>query len=174
MKSVLVRGDTAQWISSWCEALTAAGRLGLSCFGRVLRIGAVVLPGLVLAAEPAYTPKPGSAERRQVISALHAAVQTKVRKPMSFSIHRLKIKDGWAFLSGVPRAPTGGPMDYSGTAYQQQIDEGLFDDWICALLRREKAGWFVLAYSLGATDVPYLTWKDQYGAPPEVFDLPPQ
>lgn len=121
-----------------------------------------------------YTPKPGSAERRLILNALRVPVQKSLKnKPVVFEISHFKVQSGWAFLSGTPRLPGGKPMDYRGTDYQAARADGVFDDWFCALLRKEKKGWRVVVWQIGATDVAWAGWDASYKAPHALFPYPP-
>ena len=111
----------------------------------------------------------GSQTRKAVLGALRAVVHPQLEKSVVFRVDHLKIQAGWAFMRGVPRHPSGKPMNYQGTAYQEAIERGIFDDWICALLRKQHDRWRVVAYTIGATDVPYVGWAQQYRAPPGIF-----
>ena len=121
------------------------------------------------AQEQAYTLKVGSPARKAVLGALRSAVQQELRKPVVFKVDHLKVQDGWAFMRGVPRHPSGRPMNYQGTPYQEAIKQGMFDDWICALLQKQRGHWQVVVYAIGATDVPYTGWEQQYHAPQGIF-----
>jgi hypothetical protein len=142
---------------------------------RKLRLLLPVLLLLVSAAGAARaqggtnTPAPGSPERRAITDALRSPVERELKQKVVFKIERLKLKDGWAFLSGVPQRPDGGRVDYSSTPYKEAINEGAFDDGIVALLRRKAGKWQVVKYVIGATDVPYVTWDKDYKAPPAIF-----
>ena len=116
-----------------------------------------------------YTPAAGSAERRAVADALRAPVERELRQKVVFKIDALKLKDGWAFLRGVPQRPDGGKVDYSRTVYQERIENGVFDNWICALLRKQGGKWRVVKYVIGATDVAYEGWDKEYKAPSAIF-----
>jgi hypothetical protein len=117
-----------------------------------------------------HTPPSGSAERTAILDALRAPVQKELKRAALFKVDHLKVQNGWAFLRGVPRQPGGKPMSYRGTAYQRAREDGVFDDWICALLRRQPGGkWRVVTYVIGATDVVYEGWDRQYKAPPAIF-----
>ena len=120
-------------------------------------------------AQAVHTPKPGSAERKALMDALRPLIEKKVKRPVTFKVDALKVQGNWAFLRGVPLQKNGKPMDYRGTVYAQAIKEGAFDDWVCALFKREKGRWRVVNHALGATDVPYDGWDEQYGAPPAIF-----
>ena len=65
-----------------------------------------------------YTPKPGSPERKQIMDALRAPVEAALKKSVEFKVDHLKVKNGWAFMRGVPKQPGGKKMNYKGTEYQ--------------------------------------------------------
>jgi hypothetical protein len=121
------------------------------------------------AQSPAYTPAPGSDERKAVMDALRAPVERELKKRVIFKVDHLKLQSGWAFVRGVPEQPGGKAMDYRGTEYQEAIRQGVFDNWFCALLRKQGGKWKVVVYSIGATDVVYEGWDKQYKAPPGIF-----
>jgi hypothetical protein len=104
------------------------------------------------------------------LDALRVPVERELKRPTVFKVDHLKVQNGWAFLRGVPQRPGGKPMDYRGTPYQQAKADGVFDDWICALLRKRPGGrWRVVTYVIGATDVAYEGWDRRYKAPPAIF-----
>lgn len=115
------------------------------------------------------TPKQGSQERNAVLDALRAPVQRALKKPVVFKVNHLKLQDGWAFMTGVPQRPGGKKLDYRGTAWQEAIRAGAFDDWICALLRKRRGKWQVVDYAIGATDVVWDGWDRKYHAPRALF-----
>lgn len=117
-----------------------------------------------------HTPKPGTAERKAIMDALRAPVQKELRKSVVFKADRLKVLNGWAFLFGVPQQPGGKAMDYSDTPYQEAIESDAFDDNISALLRKRGNKWQVVVYVIGATDVPYIGWDEEYKAPSAIFE----
>jgi hypothetical protein len=123
----------------------------------------------VWAQDQPYTPERGTAERQTITDVLRVPVQKQLKKKVIFKIGRLKVQDGWAFLLGIPQQQDGSPMEYRGTVYQDAIDAGAFDDWICALLRKHEGKWQVVTYVIGATDVPYVEWDKKYHAPLAIF-----
>ena len=137
---------------------------------RHLLLVSLVICSSLWAQEQAYTPKVGSTERRAVLGALRLVVRPELKRPVVFKVDHLKVQDGWAFMRGVPRHPSGKPMNYQGTPYQETITQGMFDDWICALLQKQGARWRVVTYAIGATDVPYTGWAQQYHVPQAIFD----
>lgn len=117
----------------------------------------------------AHTPKTGSPERKALMDALRLPVEKELGKKVIFKIDHLKVLEEWAFLRGTPQQPNGKAMDYRGTSHQQAIDDGIFDDGICALLKRQGDKWTVITYQIGATDVPWVTWEEEYKAPAGIF-----
>ena len=123
-----------------------------------------------VAQERPHTPGQGNPERKAILDALRVPVEKRLKRKVVFKVDELKVLDGWAFVRGVPQQPGGKPMDYSGTPYQQQRDDGAFDDGFSALLRAKGGKWSVVTYNIGATDVVWADWAEKYKAPPEIFN----
>jgi len=138
------------------SAITVAGQAGGSTKG---------LSGDV------YTPDKGSPERKLILDALRIPVEKKLKQPVVFKIDHFKVQNGWAFLLAAPQRSDGGAIDYRGTAYQQAIDAGAFDNGVVALLHYVSGKWKLVQYVLGATDVPYVDWDKTYRAPRAIFPL---
>lgn len=117
------------------------------------------------------TPAPGSPLRVALMDAVRTAVEPELEQHVVFKIDQLKVKNGWAFMRGVPQLPDGGAVDYKKTKYQAAIREGMFDNNICALIHKKTNGeWWVVEFKLGSTDVPWVTWPAQYKAPKSIFE----
>ena len=129
----------------------------------------IIAAAAAASAQEARTPAPGSAERKTIADSLRAPVEKELKQKVVFKIDHLKVSGSWAFLRGVPQRPGGGRVDYSVTPYQQRIEDGAFDDWICALLRKKAGKWQVVKYYIGATDVVYEGWDVVYKAPSAIF-----
>jgi hypothetical protein len=138
----------------------------------VLLLLALLSAGAAPAQDAPRTPPAGSAERKAVLDALRVPVERELKRKVVFKVDALKVQGAWAFMRGVPQQPDGKAMDYRGTAYEEAIREGIFDDWVCALLRKERGRWRVVAHSIGATDVVYADWPERHDAPRALFDLP--
>lgn len=115
-------------------------------------------------------PKPGSPERKAIVDALRIPVKTELKKDVIFKINSLKVQGDWAFLAGVPLKPDGSEMDYRGTIHAEAIREGAFDGGIFALLQKRNGQWKTIRYIIGATDVPYVNWPQEFGAPAAIFE----
>jgi len=129
----------------------------------------IILAAGVAFAQETRTPAPGSAERKAIADALRVPVEKELKQKVVFKIDHLKASGDWAFLRGVPQRPGGGKVDYNATPYRQSIEDGVFDDWICALLRKRAGKWQVVKYVIGATDVVYEGWDAEYNAPSAIF-----
>lgn len=144
--------------------------MNFSTFGALIL--ALIMSSLTFSASPqstTSTPKPTSIERKQILDALRAPVEAELKKDVVFKVDHLKVSGDWAFMRGVPMQPGGKSMNYKGTPYEAAIKEGAFDDGICALLRLEKGKWRVVTYVIGATDVPYVGWDEEFHAPSQIF-----
>ena len=108
-------------------------------------------------------------ERKLILNALRLPVEKELKQKVVFKVDHLKVQGGWAFLRGVPRQADGGTMDYRRTKYQGLKEGGVFDDWICALLREREGKWVVVRYVIGATDVVYEGWDQEFKAPAAIF-----
>lgn len=118
--------------------------------------------------------KPTSPERKAILDALRHANEKDLKQKVVFVVRSMKTQKGFAFAQLEPRRVGGAQIDYSHTRYAEAIQAGAFDDGINALLRKDKKGWRLLRYSLGATDVPYVDWDRDFKAPRPLFGLPPR
>lgn len=116
------------------------------------------------------SPKPGSPLRVALMDAIREAVEPELEQQVVFKVDHLAVKDGWAFMRGAPQKPDGGSVNYRKTKYQSAIDEGMFDDNICALLKKKDGRWTVVEFALGSTDVPWIPWPKQHRAPQDIFE----
>ena len=130
---------------------------------------AVFASATVLAQRGPTEPPRGSLERKAIMDALRAAVLPQLKQNVIFEVSHLQVQDGYAFLIGVPRRADGTAIDYRGTKYQEAINEGMFDDWIYALLARVDGRWRTLDFGIGATDVAWLELIGKHGAPHAIF-----
>ena len=70
---------------------------------------------------------------------------------------------------GKPVKPDGKAVDYSGTRYAEWIKEGMFDEHVLALLKKENGRWHVIEYEIGRTDWVGDVWASRYNVPKEIF-----
>ena len=100
---------------------------------------------------------------------LRVPVEKELKQKVIFKIDHLKVMSGWAFMTGKPLRSAGKNVDYKKTIYREAVDSGAFDDWICALWRKQGSKWRLVRYAIGATDVVWDPWPKDFGAPKAIF-----
>jgi len=131
----------------------------------------VVFLAVTLAFGQITTPKKGSADRTAMMNALRIPIQKDIGQKVQFKVDSLKMLGNWAFMKGAPIRPDGKEIDYSHTQYAEAVKAGAFGYGVFALFKKTRGKWNVVKYSLGASDVPYVTWWRDYGAPKAIFDI---
>lgn len=115
----------------------------------------------------------GDPLRRTLMDALRPTIERDLGQPVQFMVEELKVQGDWAFYGGRPQQPNGRPIDFSRTRYADRLENGVFDGggatW--ALLRRSGGQWRVVNFVVGPTDVAYLAWVDQHGAPAALLGM---
>ncbi|WP_313918865.1 hypothetical protein [Tahibacter sp.] len=111
--------------------------------------------------------------RKPLLDALRGPVEKDLGQPVQFVVSLLRVQDTWAFVIATPQTKTGQPIDYARTHYAQAIADGVFDGGtVFALLQSEAGAWSVKEFVIGPTDVAFLAWPEQHGAPASLFELP--
>lgn len=124
---------------------------------------------LMSSAQEVVTPKPGSSLRKAILNAVREPVQSALGMAVLFKVNELRTDGEWAFLNAVPLTKDYKRIDYARTQYAKDVREGLFDDWLCALVRKQPdQSWTVIALSIGATDAPFVDWPRRFDAPRRV------
>lgn len=108
--------------------------------------------------------------RTEILEAARIPVTEALRKRVLFKVERLHAERGWAFVAAGMREPDGRPVAYAGTPLAEEARQGFVSRSFAALLRRDWARWVVVAKAIGPTDVPWVTWAADYGAPAGLFD----
>jgi len=103
-------------------------KLAIALIMTVLLAGNAVLGQSLRGDRNAYTPPPGSAERKAVLDALRAWVAKQHRLEVIFTVQHLKIKERYAWLQVLPESKDG----------SRQYES------ISALLRKEHGRWAVV------------------------------
>lgn len=111
--------------------------------------------------------------RKPLLDALRGPVEKDLAQPVQFVVSLLRVQGDWAFVIATPQTKTGQPIDYSRTHYAQAIADGVFDGGtVFALLKSDHSAWSVKEFVIGPTDVAFLAWPDQHGAPATLFEMP--
>jgi len=130
--------------------------------------GIIVALSMVLigCAQTEKEPSAASSGWASPVEAVRPAVEQVIGMPVTFEINALRRNEEWAYLIAVPRTESGAAIDYTDTAFAEDVREGYFDDWLCALVRKGSYGkWHLVAMSIGATDAPFMDWPERYGVP---------
>lgn len=112
----------------------------------------------------------GDPQRRVLLDTIRPTLQRDVGQPVQFVVDTLRIRGDWAFYAGRIQQPNGRPIDFSRTRYAELIAQDVFDGpTTYAVLRRTGGTWRLVDFVVGPTDVAYLNWPDDHGAPLALF-----
>lgn len=124
---------------------------------------------VVVAAQAAYTPEKGSAERKAILDVLRVPVEKELKQKIVFVADNFTVQGTWAFIGGTPQTPAGGRPNYRNTVYWEAVASDAFDNNFFALLRKTGGKWRVVTKAIGCTDVCYADWWRRYKAPKSIF-----
>jgi hypothetical protein len=134
---------------------------------RRLAMTCLILIGLLFAtaasAQGPHTPPAGSRERQAILDAARVKVGADLRHrgPLLFQVYHLKVYRGWALLQGQP-------LDGTETPIHKDCEDA--DEDTMVLLQHRAEGWVVVrGGTVCTTDVYYLSWPRETGAPREIF-----
>ncbi len=94
----------------------------------------------------AFTPPPGSSERRQILGSLRHEISRLHRLEVVFVVDYLKVQDGWAWVETRPQSPDG-----------QSRYEG-----VSALLRKSGGLWRIAELACSGPDDPECLGSPDY------------
>lgn len=127
------------------------------------------LPAGAIAKSCPYTPAAGSAERKAIMDAVREPVVKALGQRVVFVVSQLKVCGNWAFLEAEPQQPNGQPVDWTIGTYAGAVADDMCGGYVHALLVRKAGRWQVREHVICATDVPYVTWAHDFGAPEALF-----
>jgi hypothetical protein len=116
-----------------------------------------------------YTPAASSAERKAILNALRKPIARELGQAVRFRIETLSVCRGWAFVEATPQKPNGKPIDWSLSSYEDAVANDACGLLVHGLLAKNKGQWKVRQTVVCATDVPYVTWSKEFGAPVQIF-----
>jgi hypothetical protein len=126
-------------------------------------------PSVAVAKNCPYTPAADSAERNTIMDAVRKPVVKALGQRVVFVVAQLKVRGNWAFLEAEPQQPDGRPVDWTIGAYADAVANDMCGGYVHALLIKTDGRWRVREHVICATDVPYVTWGDEFGAPGVLF-----
>jgi hypothetical protein len=112
--------------------------------------------------------------RNALLTALTGVIEYELGgQRVTFKLAEARTQGDFGWISATPLTLEGAPIDWSKTKYDEQNREGLLDGGGAthALLQKVNGVWEVKAFDIGSTDVVWLTWPKDYGAPPELMGL---
>jgi len=127
------------------------------------------LPGMAVAKSCPYTPAAGSAERKAIMDSMRTPVMKALGQRVVFVVKQLKVCGNWAFLEAEPQQPDSRPVDWTIGTYADAVADDTCGGYVHALLVRKDGRWRVRTLVICATDVPYVGWADEFGAPAALF-----
>jgi hypothetical protein len=98
----------------------------------------LLLPAVTESQEEAYTPQPGTAERKAILDALREWVKRGHDPDVIFVVKHLKVKNGYAWVHTLPRSKDGSSR---------------YED-LSALLKEDRGRWEVVEVPCGEADNP--------------------
>ena len=145
--------------------------IGLRLIVVAVLLGAVVTTFLSASAQSGcpHTPANGSAERKAIMDSLREPVMKVLGQRVIFVVSDLKVCGSWAFIAAEPKRPNGQPVDWSRGVYADAVADDMCGGFVHALLVKKGGRWRVREHVICATDVPWVTWSNDFGAPPALF-----
>lgn len=150
------------------SASIRAGTIGMWRIAAPL-LALIALCSAAVAASCPYTPAIGSAERKAIMDALRGPVEAELNQNIKFVAKKFTVCHGWAFLEAEPQQPGGHGVDWTITPYRDEVQQGVCGGYVHALLVRDAGHWRVRTKIICASDVPYVDWPKEFGAPAALF-----
>lgn len=127
-----------------------------------------------LAQDKVVIPKSGSKERKAILDALRPIFCKETGlKNIKFSIQRIAVQQGHAFINFMPLDVSGKPVDSSKATkeYAELRKQGILDDYSQALLEFKKGKWVRKDLVVGPTDVAWSDWPTKHKLPKALFGM---
>ncbi|MBS1720451.1 MAG: hypothetical protein JST35_08405 [Armatimonadetes bacterium] len=127
-----------------------------------------------LAQDKVVIPKSGSKERKAILDALRPIFCKETGlKNIKFSIQRIAVQQGHAFINFMPLDVSGKPVDWSKATkeYADLRKQGILDDYSQALLEFKKGKWVKKDIVIGPTDLAWSEWPTKYKLPRSLFGM---
>lgn len=126
--------------------------------------------------QPLYTPKPGSALRKEIMDGLRIPAERELHQKVIFVVKHLAVQGNWAFTLTIPKQPNGKIVDWQKTRWRDAVPPGkevgdAFSGEIVGLLRKRAGQWRMVDHCVGPSDVCWEGWDRKYGAPKGIFRM---
>lgn len=133
--------------------------------GRSILVAVVMMLALAGAHAIAMPYTPQGDERKAILDALRPVAVEALGAPIEFAVEKISVSGDWAFALVTPQRPGGGAIAWDGT-----VCAGDVSHLVGGLLQKKNGAWSLAASALCPTDVAWVTWPDDYGAPQELFE----
>lgn len=131
-----------------------------------LVLGASLLWAPMAYADPSTSPTESAVTQRAVDD---IASQLNGKKA-KLEVKTFKTSGVWAFLDAKMKEPNGDPFSYARTPLEVDAAHGAASGNYVGLFREGADGtWQVIKSRVGPTDVAWVGWDKQYGAPSDLF-----
>lgn len=104
-----------------------------------------------------------------LLSLAKAPAEHDLGKTVDIDADRLDRLGHWAFLLGQLCDVGDDRIDYSDTPYAETASEGGRSNVYAALFKQHDDDWSIVAHATGPTDVAWLSWPEEHGAPGALF-----
>lgn len=105
-----------------------------------------------------------------VLAAIKVPVEKELTIPVKLKVDYFKAENNFAFVMTTVLKSDGGKMDFKGTPFDEQANEGgSFSDAVVCLLKNENGEWKVYAITVGATDAPNGCWHKEFKVAKSLF-----
>lgn len=111
-------------------------------------------------------------DRAILLDAARAVIAPEIGQPIAFRVDGLRSYGPWAYLSAVPVQPDGQPLDWLQTHFADAWRGDMMSDIVMVFFHDDGAGWRVLDWVIGPTDVYWVGWMMDHDLPQELF-FPP-
>lgn len=119
---------------------------------------------------PATQTAPQPSDETAVLDVLKTFVEEDLTIPVSLKTDYFKSENQTAYVSATILKKDGSKMDFKGTPYDEQANEGgAFSDGVIGLLEKKDGKWDVLTLAVGPTDVPSVCWHKEFGVSKTLF-----
>jgi hypothetical protein len=128
------------------------------------------LGALIFCGSATGAPLPfGDPVRKELMNVVRTRVERTLRTKVIFEVHDANRVGDWAFMTAEPKNPNGSAIHYERTPVAKEWKAGVFGGIVVALYKKQGSRWTLRRYNFGASDVEWLDWGKQTGAPKSVF-----
>ena len=113
------------------------------------------------------TPAKESKAFREIMAAVADPVEDAVHQKVKFRINHIMMQKDWAFVDALPLTMEGKRIDYTGTMFEEWIEEA--DEVLWVLLRYKRGRWYIVEKEFFTTEATWIDWPQYFRAPSGIF-----